>query len=76
MHRVVFPPELVEGKGQDRYSMAFFCHPVDDAKLVPIPSPIIRNQVKVGDDGVSERTQVLTAKDHLLERLAATYEAK
>ncbi|KAK8232018.1 oxidoreductase [Phyllosticta capitalensis] len=76
VHRVVFPPELVEGKGQDRYSMAFFCHPVDDAKLVPIPSPIIRNQVRGGDDGVSERTQVLTAKDHLLERLAATYGAK
>ncbi|KAK7530910.1 uncharacterized protein J3D65DRAFT_141898 [Phyllosticta citribraziliensis] len=74
VHRVVFPPELDEGK--DRYSMAFFCHPVDDAKLVPIPSPIIKKRAKGGEDGASERGQVLTAKDHLLERLAATYGAK
>ncbi|KAK7540335.1 hypothetical protein IWX49DRAFT_507239 [Phyllosticta citricarpa] len=74
VHRVVFPPEL--DAGRDRYSMAFFCHPVDDAKLVPVPSPIIKQRVKEGEDGASERAQVLTAKDHLLERLAATYGTK
>ncbi|EOD44336.1 putative oxidoreductase protein [Neofusicoccum parvum UCRNP2] len=40
VHRVVFPKEAGGGVGEDRYSMAYFCHPLDDAKLVPVPSQV------------------------------------
>jgi hypothetical protein len=42
VHRVVFP--LAEQRApnpQDRYSIAFFCHPVNDTELVPVPSEIV-----------------------------------
>ncbi|KAB2573174.1 UPF0676 protein [Lasiodiplodia theobromae] len=71
VHRVVFPREDAGGVGDDRYSIAYFCHPVDDAKLVPVPSDVVKE--KGGKEGAGERATVLTAKDHLLERLAATY---
>ncbi|KAJ9407150.1 hypothetical protein DTO045G8_4999 [Paecilomyces variotii] len=50
VHRVVFP--LAEQRApnpQDRYSMAFFCHPVNETELVPVPSEIVaahRERVK------------------------------
>ncbi|KAL0262895.1 hypothetical protein SLS55_001869 [Diplodia seriata] len=71
VHRVVFPRQEAGGVGEDRYSIAYFCHPVDDARLVPVPSDVVKEQG--GKEGAGERTTVLTAKDHLLERLAATY---
>ncbi|KAF4307879.1 Oxoglutarate/iron-dependent oxygenase [Botryosphaeria dothidea] len=71
VHRVVFPKEVGGDVGEDRYSIAYFCHPVDDAKLVPVPSRVVKE--KGGKEGAGERATVLTAKDHLLERLAATY---
>lgn len=74
VHRVVFPKadELSRAK-RDRYSIAYFCHPQDDAKLTAIPSSLIskstsaENGDKVGDG------KILTARDHLETRLAATY---
>ncbi|TIA19400.1 iron/ascorbate family oxidoreductase [Aureobasidium pullulans] len=73
VHRVIFPKEARKG-GEDRYSMAYFCHPLDEAELVAVPSKRIE-QYK-GEGGVEKGGKVLTAKDHLLERLAATYGTK
>lgn len=66
VHRVVFP----NGGGDDRYSIAYFCHPVDNATLVPVPSDLVSNQ------STSRRrteNELLTAAQHLKQRLAATY---
>ena len=73
VHRVIFPKEARKG-GEDRYSMAYFCHPLDDAELVAVPSKRIEQHK--GKGGVKDGGKVLTAKDHLLERLAATYGTK
>ena len=74
MHRVIFPKDARRG-GEDRYSMAYFCHPLDDAELIPVPSKRVE-QYEGGIDGVKKEGKTLTAKDHLLERLAATYGTK
>ncbi|RDI88192.1 hypothetical protein Vi05172_g2138 [Venturia inaequalis] len=72
VHRVMFPKD---GIGEDRYSMAYFCHPMDDAKLEAVPSKMVREAEGRGAKGVArvEGEQVLTAKQHLDSRLAATY---
>lgn len=64
-HRVVFPKD----EAGDRYSIAYFCHPLDEALLEPVPSDIVREHAKKS----GRQTKVITAKDHLMERLAATY---
>lgn len=89
VHRVVFP--LAEQRApnpQDRYSMAFFCHPVNETELVPVPSHIVaghRELVKESQDGsqkvgfgggagdLEPGKRALTAVEHLASRLAATY---
>ncbi|TID18713.1 Clavaminate synthase-like protein [Venturia nashicola] len=81
VHRVVFPKD---GIGEDRYSMAYFCHPIDEARLEAVPSKIVREAGGGGGKGVAslgggkgvarlEGEQVLTARQHLEARLAATY---
>ncbi|KAK1821779.1 hypothetical protein LTR12_003828 [Friedmanniomyces endolithicus] len=71
VHRVIFPPGA--GSGVDRYSMAYFCHPLDDALLEPVPSKLVQAHVeRTGRSGAREG-RVMTARDHLMERLAATY---
>lgn len=69
VHRVVFPP----GEQADRYSIAYFCQPLDDATLDPVPSRLVKEfTMKTGK--TSQRDgKVLTSRDHLMERLAATY---
>jgi isopenicillin N synthase-like dioxygenase len=67
VHRVIFPKD---GKGQDRYSMAYFLHPVDQARLEPVPSALVQG-LEDENDG-----KVITAKEHLEERLKATYANK
>lgn len=84
MHRVTF-----QG-GQERYSMAYFCHPLDEARLDVVESEAI---MKVKDDEaarseveaqrnkigwvVEEGTgEVLTAGEHLNRRLNVTYGLK
>lgn len=74
VHRVIFPKDAKRG-GEDRYSMAYFCHPLDDAELIPVPSKRVE-QYEDGVEGVKKGGKTLTAKDHLLERLAATYGTK
>jgi isopenicillin N synthase-like dioxygenase len=63
VHRVTFPEDSIGG---DRYSIAYFCHPLDEARLEAVPSKKLRNRGKA-------EGQTLTAKQHLESRLAATY---
>jgi len=72
VHRVVFPQATRRG-GQDRYSIAYFCHPANETDLVPVPSELVRR--KAGEDGCDggEGRRVMTAEEHLNSRLAATY---
>jgi isopenicillin N synthase-like dioxygenase len=78
VHRVTF-----EG-GEERYSMAYFCHPLDDVRLEAVDSEIIEG---FGDEGKEELDEqrkrlglnegdggsVITAKEHLERRLKVTY---
>ncbi|KAF2432418.1 Clavaminate synthase-like protein [Tothia fuscella] len=66
VHRVIFPKD---GEGEDRYSMAYFLHPVDEARLEAVPSEKVRKQGK-------NESKVITAKQHLEERLSVTYAYK
>ena len=70
VHRVIFPKG---GSTEDRYSIAYFCHPVDNAELVPVPSELVQDHAAKTGKGSTRDGKVLTAKDHLMERLAATY---
>ena len=81
VHRVFFPKDT-KGKS-DRYSIAFFCHPLDDAELIPVPSRIVKEhrEKKSRSDGQDEYGhggglgggRAITAKEHLMKRLQATY---
>jgi isopenicillin N synthase-like dioxygenase len=70
VHRVIFPSETRRG-GEDRYSIAYFCHPINGTKLVPIPSDVIRAKTK--GNKAANSVDVMTADEHLKSRLAATY---
>ena len=78
VHRVTF------SGGEERYSMAYFCHPLDDAKLEPVPSPAIQAFGNTGEAELESQRRrlglsgsrdhdVLTAKQHLDRRLHVTY---
>ncbi|KAF8425109.1 hypothetical protein EV426DRAFT_596378 [Tirmania nivea] len=70
VHRVIFPQHARRG-GEDRYSMVYFCHPVDTTPLVPVPSKIVQER---GNRGANETEgKVMTAAEHLKSRLAVTY---
>ncbi|OJJ68205.1 hypothetical protein ASPBRDRAFT_185070 [Aspergillus brasiliensis CBS 101740] len=89
VHRVVFPvSEQQSPNAQDRYSIVYFCHPLDRTELVPVPSSIVEEfrrsggrkegeGVKVGFGGgaglLEEGKRALTAQEHLMARLDATY---
>ncbi|CAO2655227.1 Nn.00g102910.m01.CDS01 [Neocucurbitaria sp. VM-36] len=78
VHRVTY------SGGEERYSMAYFCHPLDDALLGAVPSKLIddfadkganelrsqRARLGLNEDGDAE---ILTAKQHLDRRLKVTY---
>ena len=70
MHRVIFPKDARRG-GDDRYSIAFFCHPVDSTRLEPVPSEMV--STLAGEVGGFADEKVLTAAEHLQGRLKATY---
>ena len=71
VHRVVVP----QGSGEDRYSIAYFCHPVDSVKLVSVPSELVDRRVDGSERAKENRNaeEPMTAEEHLKERLAATY---
>jgi len=73
VHRVIFPKD---GKGEDRYSIAYFCHPLDSAKLEAVPSEMVEDKVRKCENGMFGDGKVMTAKEHLESRLAATYASK
>ncbi|EFR03170.1 hypothetical protein MGYG_06166 [Nannizzia gypsea CBS 118893] len=73
VHRVVFPKGEEEGKGnegegRDRYSIVYFCHPCHETELVAVPSKVVEGLGKDVGGG-----KVVTAREHLASRLAATY---
>lgn len=72
VHRVVFP----RGDQDDRFSIAYFAHPLDDARLDPVPSKVVQDHATTTGKTSIRNGTVLTAKDHLMERLAATYNIK
>jgi isopenicillin N synthase-like dioxygenase len=74
VHRVIFPKDAKRG-GEDRYSMAYFCHPLNETQLVAVPSKRVE-QYEGGGERVREGGKTLTAHDHLIERLVATYGEK
>jgi isopenicillin N synthase-like dioxygenase len=63
VHRVI-----AGNSSPERYSIAYFCHPVDDARLDPVPSAIAQGHQPDVRNGV-----VMTAREHLEARLRATY---
>ena len=85
VHRVIFPRDTKAG--EDRYSIVYFNHPLDDAELVAVPSRIIREQKEElqrlgvyaedehehGYGGGMTGERAMTAKEHLMKRLGATY---
>ncbi|EPS32502.1 hypothetical protein PDE_07462 [Penicillium oxalicum 114-2] len=88
VHRVVFPLEEQRSPNpQDRYTVVYFCHPVDTTELVPVPSQIVaehrqktgglKGDAAVGFGGgagsLEPGKRPLTACEHLESRLAATY---
>ncbi|KAK4539169.1 hypothetical protein LTR36_001192 [Oleoguttula mirabilis] len=72
VHRVIFP----EASGGDRYSIAYFCHPLDDALLEPVPSKLVEDHALKSGRKLARDGKLITAKDHLMARLAATYTVK
>ncbi len=70
VHRVAFPREKKENGevGEDRYSVAYFGHPIGSTVLEPVPSKIV--QERKGEGMVVEE---MTADEHLMSRLKATY---
>lgn len=71
VHRVNIPKV---GK-EDRYSIAFFCHPVASTELIPIPSKMVSEMSDPldGEDQGGITKKAITAKEHLHNRLAAVY---
>ncbi|KAL4904845.1 hypothetical protein BDW74DRAFT_153610 [Aspergillus multicolor] len=88
VHRVVFPAsERTGNSSQDRYSIVFFCHPVDSTELVPVPSEVVKAYREAkgakadervgfggGAGGLEPGKRALTAAEHLAMRLNATYD--
>lgn len=72
---MIFPKEGRVG-GEDRYSIAYFGHPVGTTRLEAVPSEVVRDFGKntSGGKGLGESEgKVLTADEHLMGRLKATY---
>lgn len=58
----------------DRYSIAYFCHPVGGTPLTPIPSEVVKSMGERGANAIAgPEGGVLTADAHLMERLRATF---
>lgn len=80
VHRVIFPKDTKAG--QSRYSLVYFCHPKDDVELVPVPSQMVRDhrdeisqedEAAYGYGGGMDGRRAMTAREHLVKRLDATY---
>lgn len=70
VHRVVFPRNHAMGQMEDRYSIAYFCHPLDEARLEAVPSERVREFAqKTGKETRRGEGEVLTAGEHLMVSL-------
>ncbi|KAL5115558.1 hypothetical protein ACEQ8H_006534 [Pleosporales sp. CAS-2024a] len=77
IHRVTF------SGGEERLSMAYFCHPLDDAVLQRVPGRVMDEWGDQGRDELERQCERLglgrddkaeiTAKEHLDRRLRVTY---
>jgi hypothetical protein len=66
--------------------MAYFCHPLDDAKLEAVPSNLIEEFGNKGKEELKSQRErlglrgdeevAITAKEHLQKRLRVTYGLK
>ncbi|RAK79812.1 putative oxidoreductase, 2OG-Fe(II) oxygenase family [Aspergillus fijiensis CBS 313.89] len=89
VHRVVFPvAEQQAPQPRDRYSVVFFCHPLDRTELVPVPSETVRRYREGKKEGTADEMigfgggagalepgkRAVTAHEHLMARLGATYQ--
>ena len=68
VHRVVFPSP--PGESADRYSIAYFCHPLDHVEIEAVPSHVIRERT---DNNIQHCLETVTAESYLKKRLAETY---
>ena len=79
VHRVVFPAPTTKEAQTERYSIAYFCHPLDDAVLEEVPSEIVKAHKMSGKavefEGMEDlgEGKIMTAKEHLMSRLAVRY---
>ncbi|KAJ5050470.1 uncharacterized protein L3040_002353 [Drepanopeziza brunnea f. sp. 'multigermtubi'] len=69
VHRVVFPAQ--ERQSEDRYSIAYFGHPIGSTVLEPVPSKMVE-AMKDARGGIAG-AESMTADEHLMSRLKATY---
>jgi isopenicillin N synthase-like dioxygenase len=70
VHRVLLP----EGSKEDRYSIAYFCHPADDTELVRVPSVLTdrRHYEDVRPVNGQGVVKAMTAAEHLKSRSVNT----
>ncbi|KAK4453092.1 hypothetical protein QBC34DRAFT_376543 [Podospora aff. communis PSN243] len=77
VHRVVFSGGENGVKGETdteaRYSIAYFCHPVGTTPLTAVPSERVRAFKGQGGTKEGDKGKVLTADEHLMMRLKASY---
>ena len=66
VHRVIFP----QGESEDRYSIAYFCHPLDHIEIEAVPSAMISDRKT---DKRQQDVKTVTAEGYLKRRLAETY---
>ena len=67
VHRVTFPRE---GKSKNRYSIAYFCHPLNDIVIGGVPSKLVAERSLPQDS----KFENITADEYLQQRLQATYD--
>ncbi|CZR65177.1 related to gibberellin 20-oxidase [Phialocephala subalpina] len=77
VHRVIFPSST-SSPSSDRYSIAYFGHPIGSTILEPVPSERVKEAGRNGGEGASLRAatgveEAMTADEHLMSRLKATY---
>ena len=67
---MVFP----NGNADDRFSIAYFCHPVDDTPLVAIPSDLVTSEGAC-NAALNTNEGSITAAGHLESRLYVDMDA-
>ncbi|KAK6611364.1 2og-fe oxygenase [Botrytis cinerea] len=72
VHRVIFPKSLPT-EIADRYSIAYFCHPVGTTVLESVPSERVQKFGEANGEIERKKGEKITADEHLMGRLRATY---